>query len=103
MKENNMMVTEAEEVTPKATEPVIYPLDYVTIPVKEYRKLIKKAEKLKRRVQKEHNEMMIYWRQVNETKKHLEDAKAEIRKLIGLEDKERLADLQFEKGVKTDA
>ena len=38
---------EAKRNKPEQAEQTINPLDYVTIPIKEYRKLIKKVEKVK--------------------------------------------------------
>lgn len=62
------------------------PFDYVTIPLKEYRRLLKRVAKFKVKAEKEHCEMMNYWRQANEAKENLEEAKAQIRKLMGLEE-----------------
>lgn len=67
-------------------EQVINPLDCVTITVKEYKKLIKKVERLKNKVEKEHNEMMIYWRQMGEAKDNLKEAQLQIQELLGLKD-----------------
>lgn len=38
---------EAKRNKPEQAEQIINPLDYVTIPIKEYRKLIKKVERIK--------------------------------------------------------
>lgn len=38
---------EAKRNKPEQAEQIINPLDYVTIPIKEYRKLIKKVERVK--------------------------------------------------------
>ena len=51
-----------EDHEQKTEQQAFNPLEFVTIPVKEYKKLIKKVERLKRSVEKEHDEMMIYHR-----------------------------------------
>ena len=73
-----------EDQEQKTEQQAFNPLEFVTIPVKEYKKLIKKVERLKRSVEKEHDEMMIYWRQLNEAKDNLKEAQSQIQELLGL-------------------
>ena len=85
----------------KEEKPVINPFSYVTIPVSEYKKLIKKVEKYKNEVRKWESKYYDRGEELRETKKVLEEAKSDLRKLIGIQEleKTKLEQLQFEKGV----
>lgn len=101
----------------------INPLDYVTIPVKEYKKLIRQTAK--KALAKKHKKELAdiestkqqyyrWWREeekkAKELRANLDDAKAMIAEKLGVNpeeflaekadaETEKLADLQFEKGV----
>ena len=88
----------------------INPLDYVTIPIKEYRKLIRKVERAKadKEIMEANNSMEKHLDQLwkvklenNELRKNLDEAKAQIQELLGLKELEqvKLQEMQFEKGV----
>ncbi len=77
----------------------INPLDYVTIPVKEYRKLIKKIERMKAEnaalvkigeVKEKAEDYRRWWHEEKEKTENLEkllaDAKAQIKELLGIEE-----------------
>ena len=110
MEEQMMEVN--EDVNEVKQEQLINPLDYVTIPVKDYRKLSKKVECLMatlkaadtvRKLEESREQYRIWWHEeksnTEQAQKALQDAKQQIRELLGVEDPEKLADLQFEKGV----
>lgn len=94
-------------------EKTINPLDYVTIPIAEYRALVEATAK--RRAKKEYKkqlkkfedrgDMYYRWYEREKTEKeqlraNLDNAKALIRQNLGIDpDTESLAELQFEKGV----
>lgn len=91
----------------------INPLDYVTIPVTEYKKLIQETAKkeLKKKYKKKIAEMEAtktqyyrWWQEeadkVRELRVNLDDAKELIKEKLGIDpDTERLAEFQFEKGI----
>lgn len=117
-------VAEIKEVQ----EQKVNPFEYVTIPISEYRELVaatakKKAKKEYKAQIKELSEKIEqyrrWWHQeeskTSELRKNLDDAKALIAEKLGVDpdeflakkgetdkETEKLADLQFEKGV-TDA
>lgn len=117
------MEEEIREMTPEP-KPDINPLEYVTIPIREYRKLIKKVEQLKamlvesEKVTKLTEDRDKYERWWNDERKQSEDLaeqlteahrlikqyKADYEKLLGIDElkKAQLAELSFEKGVNTD-
>lgn len=74
------------------TQEVINPLDYVTIPVKEYRKLIKKAEKLKRERNEQRHMRYKYYAEVNELKEIIEAYKNDLRKMVGLDELKKVSE-----------
>lgn len=94
-------------------EKTINPLDYVTIPIVEYRALVEatakkraKKEYKKKLKEVEHRKDMYYrWYEREKAEKeqlraNLDNAKALIRQNLGIDpDTESLAELQFEKGV----
>ena len=94
-------------------EKTINPLDYVTIPIAEYRALIeatakkraKKEFKKKLKEVEDRKAMYYRWYEREKTEKeqlraHLDEAKALIRQNLGVDpDTESLAEMQFEKGV----
>lgn len=94
-------------------EKTINPLDYVTIPIAEYRALIeetakKRAKKeFKKKIKEVEDSKAMYYRWYEREKKekeqlreNLDNAKALIRQNLGVDpDTESLAELQFEKGV----
>lgn len=92
-----------EEKKNKATKE-INPLDYVTITVKEYRKLLRKIERMKiekeameevNKAKKEAEDYRRWWHEeeakVTQLKESLEDAKNQIKDLLGI-NKEDSAD-----------
>ena len=103
----------------------INPLDYVTIPVKEYRKMIRKIERMKAEVTiaqktaegaRELEQYRRWWHEeqgnvdklkmeLSEARVNLDEAKAQIQELLGLKELEqvKLQEMQFEKGVVSDA
>jgi len=89
----------------KEEKPVINPFSYVTIPVSEYKKLIKKVEKYKHEFRKWELKYYDRGEELRETKKVLEEAKSDLRKALGIQEleKTKLEQLQFEKGVADDA
>lgn len=109
---------EVQEVQEKE-EKTINPLDYVTIPVKEYRKLIKKIERIKaenealkqvaeikektadyrRWWHEEQNKAEKYKKDLDEAYEVIAGYKETLKNELGIEEKEKLADLAFEKGV----
>ena len=84
---------------------VINPLDYVTIPIKEYRKLIRKVERAKADNEKHLDQLWKVKLENNELRKNLDEAKAQIQELLGLKELEqvKLQEMHFEKGVVPDA
>lgn len=79
----------------------INPLDYVTITVKEYRKLLRKIERMKiekeameevNKAKKESADYRRWWHEeeakVTQLKESLEDAKNQIKELLGIEEEE---------------
>lgn len=99
------MDEEIREITPEPEKkPDINPLDYVTISVKEYKKLIKKTIKLKFEMKEQRHQTYEYYRQLEEMKEVVKQYKADYEKLLGIDElkKAQLAELSFEKGVKTD-
>ena len=93
---------EADEIREvKEEKPEINPFSYVTIPVKEYKKLIKKVDKYKSIAQEWESRYYQKDAELRETKGILEEAKSDLRKLIGIQEleKTKLEQLQFEKGV----
>lgn len=95
------------------------PFGYVTIPVKEYRKLIKKIERVKaekealkqvaeikektadyrRWWQEEQDKAEKYKKDLDEAYEVIAGYKQTMREELGIDEKEKLADLAFEKGV----
>lgn len=98
-------------------EKTINPLDYVTIPIVEYRALVeatakKRAKKeFKKKLKEVEDSKDMYYRWYQREKKEKEqlrtnfdNAKALIRQNLGIDpDTESLAELQFEKGVDCNA
>lgn len=94
-------------------EKTINPLDYVTIPIVEYRALVeatakKRAKKeFKKKLKEVEDRSDMYYRWYEREKEakeqlrvNLDNAKALIRQNLGVDpDTESLAELQFEKGV----
>ena len=121
MEENNNVM--------EPMEPKVNPFEYVTIPISEYRELI--AATAKKKVKKEYKAKLAkaeeeirkyerWWlsedKKNQQLRKNLDDAKALIAEKLGVNpdeflakkgetdaEIEKLADLQFEKGVNTDA
>lgn len=98
---------EAKRNKEQKTEQVINPLDYVTIPIKEYRKLIKKVERVKMQnkqlkelaeVQKKADDYRRWWKEEeqekDELRKNLDEAKAQIAELLGLQELEKVREVQ---------
>lgn len=94
-------------------EKTINPLDYVTIPITEYKELVeavarKKLKKeFKQKVKEIEDRRDMYYRWYQQEKKEKEqlqevwnNAKSLIKQNLGIDpDTESLAELQFEKGV----
>lgn len=98
--------------------------DYVTIPVKEYKKLIRKIERMKAEVTiaqktaevtRELEQYRRWWHEeqcnvdnlkmeLTEARVNLDEAKAQIQELLGLKELEqvKLQEMHFEKGVVSD-
>lgn len=95
------------------------PFGYVTIPVKEYRKLIKKIERMKAEkealkqvaeIRKESSNYERWWHEellkseqlqkdFDAANKVIAGYKETLENELGIKEKEKLADLAFEKGV----
>ena len=69
------------------------------IPIEYFIELRLQVEKAKAAVDDEMHKRWHLETQLDEAKESLAEAKAQIRQLIGLDEANRLADLQFEKGV----
>ena len=98
---------EAKRNKEQKTEQVINPLDYVTIPIKEYRKLIKKIERVKMQnrqlkelaeVQKNADNYRRWWKEEeqekDELRKNLDEAKAQIAELLGVSELAKVREMQ---------
>ena len=83
---------EAKRNKPEQAEQTINPLDYVTIPIKEYRKLIKKVAKLKHDRDEQRHQKYEYYRQVEELRKTVDAYKNDIRKLVGLDELKKVGE-----------
>lgn len=83
---------EAKRNKEQKTEQVINPLDYVTIPIKEYRRLIKKVAKLKHDRDEQRHQKYEYYRQVEELRKTVDAYKNDIRKLVGLDELKKVGE-----------
>ena len=83
---------EAKRNKPVQAEQTINPLDYVTIPIKEYRRLIKKVAKLKNDRDEQRHQKYEYYRQVEELRKTVDAYKNDIRKLVGLDELKKVGE-----------
>ena len=83
---------EAKRNKEQKTEQTINPLDYVTIPIKEYRRLIKKVAKLKHDRDEQRHQKYEYYRQVEELRKTVDAYKNDIRKLVGLDELKKVGE-----------
>ena len=114
---------EENNITMEPMEPKVNPFEYVTINLAEYRKLV--TTSARKKVKKEYKKLLAdmraeadrnwEWyrkehREVEQLRKNLDDAKALIAEKLGVNpdeflakkadaETEKLADLQFEKGV----
>ena len=95
---------EAKRNKEQKSEQVINPLDYVTIPIKEYRKLIKKVERIKAQnrqlkeladVQKDAGNYRSWWKEEESKRKGLEEQLAEAKEVI----KQYKADYEKKLGI----
>lgn len=76
------------------------PFDYVTIKLKEYRKLIKAEERIKAKYAAEYDEKLkqvtsdkeLYYRWYREKSEALEQAKAQIAELLGIDEEKKDAE-----------
>ena len=82
---------EAKRNKPEA-EQTINPLNYVTIPIKEYRRLIKKVAKLKHDRDEQRHQKYEYYSQVEELRKTVDAYKNDIRKLVGLDELKKVGE-----------
>lgn len=82
---------EAKRSKEQKTEQVINPLDYVTIPIKEYRKLIKKVERVKVQnrqlkeladLQKDAGNYRSWWKEEEAKREGLEEQLAQAKEVI---------------------
>lgn len=82
---------EAKRNKEQKTEQVINPLDYVTIPIKEYRKLIKKVERVKVQnrqlkkladLQKDAGNYRSWWKEEEAKREGLEEQLAQAKAVI---------------------
>lgn len=98
---------EAKRNKPEQAEQTINPLNYVTIPIKEYRKLIKKVERVKAQnkqlkelaeVQKKADDYRRWWKEEeqekDELRKNLDEAKAQIAELLGVSELAKVREMQ---------
>lgn len=112
-------LSEVKSAVTEDSKPEIHPLEYnpfdfVTIKTSEYRKLIRKIEKMKAEnkalteiaaIQEKAEDYRRWWqseeREKNELRKSLDEAKKQIQELLGLQEleKTKLENLQYEKGV----
>lgn len=114
-----------ENEAKRKQKPELNPLEYVTIPIKEYRKMIRKIERMKVQLvdservitlTKENEQYNRWWREegakaskfeaeITELRTNLDKAKAQIAEMLGIKELEqvKLAEMQFEKGVAQDA
>lgn len=90
------VLAENEAKRNKQAEQTINPLDYVTIPIKEYRKLIKKVAKLKHDRDEQRHQKYEYYRQVEELRKTVDAYKNDIRKLVGLDELKKVGEQNAE-------
>lgn len=56
----------------------------ITIPLSKYFKLVKKVEKLKRKVKEKDDQYWNEWRRANEAEKAYKALKADYKKLLGI-------------------
>lgn len=111
-----LAVEEAPAKKKKKDKP-FRPFDYVTIPIKEYRKMIRKIERLEAEakafekvteIQKRADDYRRWWKdeekEKEELRKNYDTLKGMYEELLGLSelDKVKLAEMQFEKGVTDD-
>ena len=93
------MDNEMKEIVMEPEEKPVNPFDYVTITVKEYRKLISKIERLKAEreaagglaKEREYAEQYrIWWHKEQDEaaklREALDDAKSQLKELLGVED-----------------
>lgn len=119
------VLEENETKRNRKQKPELNPLEYVTIPIKEYRKMIRKIERLKAQLvdservitlTKENEQYSRWWREegakaakleseITELRINLDEAKKQIAEMLGIKELEqvKLAEMQFEKGVTEDA
>lgn len=118
------VLEENEAKRNRKQKPELNPLEYVTIPIKEYRKMIRKIERMKAQLvdsekvitlTKEKEQYNRWWREegakaakleseITELRTNLDEAKKQIAEMVGLGELEqvKLAEMQFEKGVIND-
>ena len=65
---------EIQEVKQEEDKKEFNAFDYVTIPIKEYKRLVKKVEKLKGVIETKDSERLLYFQQKCEMEKCYEDA-----------------------------
>lgn len=107
------VLAENEAKRNKKQKPEINPLEYVTIPIKEYRKMLKKIERMKAELVeservialiKENEQHTRWWHEeqaeteklkaeVTELRTNLDEAKAQIAELIGLGELKKVGEL----------
>ncbi len=59
----------------------------ITIPLSKYFKLVKKVEKLKRKVKEESDRYWREWHRANDAEKALENLKKDYQELLGMNEK----------------
>lgn len=58
----------------------------ITIPLSKYFKLVKKVEKLKRKIKEENDSYWSEWRRANEAERAYKALKADYEKLLGVKE-----------------
>ena len=105
--DNEIKEVLAENEAKREKKPDVNPLDYVTIPISEYHKLIRKVERMKAEnkqlkelaeVQKKADDYRRWWKEEeqekDELRKNLDEAKAQIAELLGLKELEKVREVQ---------
>ena len=84
------------DLAPLDEQKQVNPFDYVTIPVKEYKKLIKAKTKAEQKCEAKYADIIkelqdgkdMYERWYREKSKSLEEAKAQLKELLGVQEGE---------------
>lgn len=93
MNEEIREVLEENEAKRNKEKKDINPFDYVTIPLSEYKKLIKKVEKYKTEMESQRSQKYEYSRQLDALRDTLHQYKNDLRKKCGLDELEKVGDM----------